>query len=92
MSTTAATSTAAASMPSGYLSNLKLASDERKRIWDSLSSERQAEAAAKFTAPGTTVKEQKFTTLGEALAYDYSGTNPTVGKKLNSTSRSSPMR
>jgi hypothetical protein len=84
MSTTAATSTAAASMPSGYLSNLKLASDERKRIWDSLSSERQAEAAAKFTAPGTTVKEQKFTTLGEALAYDYSGTNPTVGKKLNS--------
>jgi hypothetical protein len=84
MSTTAATSTATASMPSGYLSNLKLAADDRKRIWDSLTPERQAEAAAKFGTAGTTVKEQKFTSLGEALAYDYSGTNPAVGKKLNS--------
>jgi hypothetical protein len=78
MSTTTAT---AASMPSGYLSNLKLASDERKRIWDSLTSERQAEAAAKFGDAGTTVKEQKFTSLGEALEYDYSGGD---GPKLDS--------
>jgi hypothetical protein len=83
MSTTTATATAA-SMPSGYLSNLKLGSDERKRIGDSLTSERQAEAAAKFGTSTTAVKEQKFTTLGDALSYDYSGTNPTVGKKLNS--------
>jgi hypothetical protein len=83
MSTTTAT---AASMPSGYLSNLKLASDERKRIWDSLTSERQAEAAAKFADPGTAVKEQKFSTLGDALAYDYSGTDGPTGanpRKLN---------
>jgi hypothetical protein len=46
-------------MPSGYLSNLKLASDDRKRIWDSLTPERQAEAAAKFGTAGTTVKEQR---------------------------------
>ena len=67
-------------MPSGYLSNLKLAADERKRIWDSLSSERQSEAAAKFGDAGTVVKEQKFTTLGDALAYNYDGTD---GQKLN---------
>lgn len=84
MSTTAASSTAAASMPSGYLSNLKLAADDRKRIWDSLTPERQSEAAAKFGTAGETVKEQKFTSLGEALAYDYSGTDPDVGQKLNS--------
>jgi len=70
-------------MPSGYLSNLKLATDDRKRIWDSLTPERQTEAAAKFGTAGETVKEQKFTTLGEALAYDYSGTDPAVGQKLN---------
>ncbi|WP_158044078.1 hypothetical protein [Skermanella pratensis] len=69
MSTTSAT---AASMPSGYLSNLRLATDDRKRIWDSLTPERQAEAAAKFTESGTAVKEQKFSTLGNALSYDYS--------------------
>ncbi|EWY36552.1 hypothetical protein N825_26310 [Skermanella stibiiresistens SB22] len=68
MSTTTAT---AAGMPTGYLSNLKLGSDERKRIWDSLSSDRQAEAAAKFAADPTAVKEQKFTTLGEAIDYKY---------------------
>jgi len=72
-------------MPSGYLSNLKLASDERKRIWDSLSSERQSEAAAKFADPGTAVKEQKFTSLGDALSYDYADHSATGGtKKLNS--------
>jgi hypothetical protein len=73
-------------MPSGYLSNLKLASDERKRIWDSLSTERQAEAAAKFADSGTAVKEQKFSTLGDALAYDYADHTDEVGgkKKLNS--------
>lgn len=69
MSTTSATAT---SMPSGYLSNLRLASDDRKRIWDSLTPERQAEAAAKFAESGTAVKERKFSTLGDALAYDYS--------------------
>ena len=69
MSTTSATAT---SMPSGYLSNLRLAADDRKRIWDSLTPERQAEAAAKFSESGTAVKEQKFSSLGEALAYDYS--------------------
>jgi hypothetical protein len=79
MSTTTATATAA-SMPSGYLSNLKLGSDERKRIWDSLTSERQAEAAAKFGTATTAVKEQKFTSLGEALEYDYSGGD---GQKLD---------
>jgi len=71
-------------MPSGYLSNLKLAADDRKRIWDSLTPERQSEAAAKFGTAGEAVKEKKFTSLGDALAYDYSGTDPTVGKKLNS--------
>jgi hypothetical protein len=70
-------------MPSGYLSNLKLAADDRKRIWDSLTPERQSEAAGKFGTAGEAVKEQKFTTLGDALAYDYSGTNVAVGKKLN---------
>jgi len=49
-----------------------------------VTSERQAEAAAKFGTATTAVKEQKFTTPGDALAYDYSGTDPTVGKKLNS--------
>ena len=81
MSTTAASSTAAASMPSGYLSNLKLAADDRKRIWDSLTPERQAEAAAKFGTAGEAVKEQKFTSLGDALIYNYDGTD---GQKLNS--------
>jgi len=83
MSTTTAT---AASMPSRYLSNLKLATDERKRIWDSLSTDRQAEAAAKFADSGTAVKEQKFSTLGDALSYDYSGTGlpgSTNPRKLN---------
>ena len=91
MSTTTAT---AASMPSGYLSNLKLASDERKRIWNSLSSDRQAEAAAKFADAGTTVKEQKFSTLGDALAYDYADhTNEVGGKRsLIPTSRSRQTR
>jgi len=37
-----------------------------------LTPERQSEAAAKFGTAGETVKEQKFTSLGEALAYDYS--------------------
>ena len=69
MTTTTAT---AASMPSGYLSNLKLASDERKRIWDSLTSDRQAEAAAKFADPTVDKAKSKFSSLGEALAYDYS--------------------
>jgi len=71
-------------MPSGYLSNLRLGADERKRIWDSLTSDRQAEAAGKFGDAGTAAKEQKFTTLGDALSYDYSGTNSLVGPKLNS--------
>ena len=78
-------------MPSGYLSNLKLASDERKRIWDSLTSDRQAEAAAKFADAATAVKEQKFTTLGDALAYDYSGTDPGSARNSIPTSRSSPI-
>jgi len=81
MSTTAASSTAAASMPSGYLSNLKLAADDRKRIWDSLTPERQSEAAAKFGTAGEAVKEQKFTSLGDALIYNYDGSE---GQKLNS--------
>jgi hypothetical protein len=68
-------------MPSGYLSNLKLAADDRKRIWDSLTPERQAEAAAKFGTAGEAVKEQKFTSLGDALIYNYDGTD---GQKLNS--------
>ena len=77
-------------MPSGYLSNLKLAADDRKRIWDSLTPERQSEAAAKFGTAGETVKEQKFTSLGEALAYDYSGTDPESARSSIPTSRSSP--
>jgi hypothetical protein len=68
-------------MPSGYLSNLKLAADDRKRIWDSLTPERQSEAAAKFGTAGEAVKEQKFTSLGDALIYNYDGSE---GQKLNS--------
>jgi len=69
-------------MPSGYLSNLKLASDERKRIWDSLTPERQAEAAAKFADQTTDKTKTKFSSLGDALSYDYSGNNATSGNKI----------
>ncbi|UEM04713.1 hypothetical protein JL101_004505 [Skermanella rosea] len=86
MSTTSATAT---SMPSGYLSNLRLASDDRKRIWDSLTPERQAEAAAKFTESGTAVKEQKFSTLGDALAYDYSSGKLNGDISINATNLTS---
>jgi hypothetical protein len=66
------------SMPSGFMSNVSLAYDERKKIWDTYSPDRQTESAALYSTPSTTststaAASKTFSSLGDDKRIDLLG-------------------